>query len=84
LVEGALRRALEAKPSLEVERRLRILLGKIERIQLPETLRAVRAVEALEHIGTPEAKRVLQGLARGVPEAWQTREAHDALERLRR
>jgi hypothetical protein len=40
-------------------------------------------VEALELAGTPEARQVLESLARGVPGARRTREAQAALERLR-
>ena len=60
-----------------------ILLDRLERGPLsPETLRALRAVEVLERLGTPEAKRCLEGLAKGVPAAPQTREARAALGRL--
>ena len=36
----------------------------------------------LERIGSPDARRVLEALAKGVPEARLTREAKAALERL--
>jgi hypothetical protein len=54
--EPALREALTAKPSLEVRRRVEQVLAKLEGTP---TLRVVRAVEALERIGTPEARLVL-------------------------
>lgn len=83
LAEAALRRALTNHPSLELRRRIEDVL---ERIELgpppPETLRELRAIEALEHIGTPEARRCLKALAKGAPKARQTREAKEARERM--
>jgi RNA polymerase sigma factor (sigma-70 family) len=48
----------------------------------PLWLRAKRAIALLEHIGTPEARQVLQRLATGDAQALPTREASTALERL--
>ncbi|MCI0460403.1 MAG: PQQ-binding-like beta-propeller repeat protein [Gemmataceae bacterium] len=85
LAEPALRRTLEANPSLEMRRRIEALLERAEGpISAPEPLRSLRAVEVLERIGTPEARRVLQRLADGEPEALVTREARAALQRLER
>jgi hypothetical protein len=50
----------------------------------PERLREIRAVEALEQIGTPGVRRVLAKLAHGAPAAPLTREAQAAIERLAR
>ena len=81
--ETALRQALQAKPSPEAKRRLNELLDKLDsRTLSPETLRAVRAVEALEHIGTPEARQLLKALADGAPDARLTRDAKASLQRL--
>lgn len=81
--EPALRKALAAKPSLELSRRVRALLDRVERRTLStEQLHALRAVEVLEHIGTDEARAVLRSLAAGAPPATLTREAKAALERL--
>jgi hypothetical protein len=44
--------------------------------------RGLRAVEVLEHIGTPEARRVLATPAEGAVEARLTKDAKAALERL--
>jgi hypothetical protein len=42
----------------------------------------MRAVEVLEHIGTPDAREVLEKLTRGDPSARLTQEAKASLERL--
>jgi hypothetical protein len=69
--------------SLELRRRLEPLLAKLLRpVTDPQQLQALRAIEALEHIGTVEARRVLVNLAKGAPEARVTQEANAALERL--
>jgi hypothetical protein len=49
---------------------------------VPERLQALRAVEVLERIGTPEARKVLETLATGAPAARLTREAKASLGRL--
>jgi hypothetical protein len=66
---------------LDYRRRLEEIL---EALAVPsgEALRALRAVEVLERIGTPEARRVLEGLAGGAAEARLTREAKASLVRL--
>jgi hypothetical protein len=83
--EPALRKALQGRPSLEVRRRVEFLLDHLLKGALtPEQLREVRAVETLEYIATPEAKKVLTHLAEGEPEARLTREAKASLGRLSR
>jgi WD40 repeat protein len=83
LMEARLRQALKERPSLEMRRRLDALLDKLEHASLPpETLRTLRAIEILEHVGTPEARRCLDALAKGAPQARQTHEAKRALDRL--
>jgi WD40 repeat protein len=76
-----LRQVLDSKPAPEVRRRLQPLLDQV-RDWTPEHLRDHRAVQALEHIGTPSAREVLQALAEGAPQARRTEEAKDALRRL--
>src|SRR5262249_38840410 len=53
--ESALRRALKANPSAEIRRHVEELLTKLEEARLE----AIRAVELLEHLATPEARRLL-------------------------
>ena len=74
----ALRAVLAGSPVLEVRRRVERLLERP-----PAATPAVsRAVEVLEHSGTPEARELLQRLARGLPDAGLTKEARDSLARL--
>jgi WD40 repeat protein len=83
--ETALKTFLNGKPSAEARRRAEELLAQLKRAEpRGEDLRALRAVEVLEHIGTPEASRVLDGLAQGAPEARLTRDARASLDRLGR
>lgn len=83
LAESAMREALTGKPSLEMRRRLQELLDPLERGTLSsEQLRALRALEVLEHIGTPEAQKVLKMLADGALAARLTWEAKASWERL--
>jgi RNA polymerase sigma factor (sigma-70 family) len=80
-----LRQALEGRPSAEVRRRLEGLLEQWESgVPAPEWLRLLRAVEALERIDSPEARRLLDSLAGGAEEARLTREAAAAVRRLAR
>ena len=81
--EPALQKALDNNPSAEVRQRISGLLEKRGKSgSHPEDLRGVRALEALELIGTPEAKKLLEGLAEGAPEASLTREAAASCRRL--
>jgi hypothetical protein len=50
----------------------------------PEVLRTVRAIAALERVGTPEARAVLEWMAQGNPDAVETRDAKSVLNRLSR
>jgi WD40 repeat protein len=83
LAESALRKALESSPSVEAKRRIERLLVKLETPLLSGAqLQAVRVTTLLERIGTSEARRLLEDLAKGAPEARLTREAKASLERL--
>jgi WD40 repeat protein len=81
--EPALRKALLGKPSLDKFRRIEQLLRKIDHAE-GEYLQALRAVEVLEMLGTPAARKHLAELAKGAPDADLTRQAKAALERLDR
>jgi RNA polymerase sigma factor (sigma-70 family) len=80
LAEPALRKAQEAKPSLEVKRRIDLLLDNIRDTPLSsDKLRQVRAVTILEQIGPAKAQDFIERLAKGAPAARQTREAQRVL-----
>jgi RNA polymerase sigma factor (sigma-70 family) len=82
-VAPALRKALAGGPPPEAQRRLEALLDRLDGARpSAETVRQVRAVEALESIGNPEARRLLDRLAAGPPEARLTQEARAAAGRL--
>jgi WD40 repeat protein len=84
LVAPALRAALAAGPSAEARRRLTPLIEAADAAWGGGDLRALRAVEILERIGSSEARRALEALAAGAPGAGLTHEAQAALRRLSR
>jgi len=85
LAQPALKAALDAKPALEVAKRIDGLLGKLGgTLSGGDKLRAIRAMEALELIGTAEAVEVLKGVAAGAPEARVTQDAQGSIDRLQR
>jgi len=49
----------------------------------PEKMRAIRACEVLEGLGTPEALSLLEAWARGAPAATLTREATESAARIK-
>src|SRR5262249_8200804 len=81
---GPCRKVLASKPSLELRRRVELLLEKLTRKWFSpsqERLQSLRALELLERIGTPEARQVLESLATGTPEARLTQEAAASINR---
>lgn len=82
--EPELRRLQKAgKMNLEASKRVDELLGALDgKSPSPEALRPLRAIGVLERVRTPEAKQLLEKLAKGEPEARQTREAALTLQRL--
>jgi RNA polymerase sigma factor (sigma-70 family) len=79
--EGSLRKALAGAPTLEVRRRL---AGLLEKQGGPENVRALRAVEVLEHLDTAEARTALEAVAAAAPDARLAGEARAAAARLAR
>src|SRR5262245_42008780 len=85
-VETALREALARRSSLEVRRRIKLLLERLEErdegIPSRDRLQLGRALEVLEGVGNAEARKVLAELAQGDASAWLTKEAKASLLRL--
>ena len=79
--EPHLRRALSGSPTSEARLRLERLLAALEDPQsgFPEARRRRRALRVLSRTRLPEARRVLEALAAGAPEAPFTQEARTAL-----
>jgi uncharacterized protein (TIGR03067 family) len=85
LAAPALRKALAGRPSSEAGVRLVALVDRLGGHDLsPMTIRQIRAVEALESIGNPEARQLLAKLAAGPAEMRWTQEARAAVRRLAR
>jgi WD40 repeat protein len=95
--EAHLKKALESKPTLEMRRRIKLLLEERRTGPTGKELQGFRVIEILEHIAAsnadpaPGAKAarlaviaVLKKLAAGAAELRPTREARAALERLER
>jgi hypothetical protein len=79
------RKLAEKALSLEARKRLEELSQKLNKTFLSgDELRAIRAVEVLEGIGTPEAVAVLKELAGGGEGTALTEQARKALARLAR
>jgi hypothetical protein len=79
-----LQKALEARPTLEMARRIRLVLGnQNDPLPVPQRLRDLRLLELLEQINSPDARVLAQTLADGAPDAWLTREAKSMLQRMK-
>jgi len=84
---SALREVLKGNPALDVRQRVEQILAKVDKqkqVLQPHQLQALRAIEALELIGSEEARQLLQKLAQGTPESLPTIEAKASLARLTR
>jgi hypothetical protein len=78
----ALVNVLKGETSLEVRQAVTGLLDLTGPGQLsPDLVRDVRALEVLESIGTPEARRIIEKIAKGASGTRLTAEAEAALER---
>jgi hypothetical protein len=83
LVEPELRQARERHRAPEFQARVGRLLDRQRPIEWPnEGLRALRAVELLERVGTPAARRLLQQVLADWKETEVGRDAAASLERL--
>jgi hypothetical protein len=74
----------QSSPSAEARKRAESILERlgVKPGLSADQLRGLRAVEVLEYVGTPEAKKALSELAGGTPEYLLTREAKASLRRL--
>jgi hypothetical protein len=83
--EPHLRKALAGKPSPEVKRLARRLLARLGRPGASgELLRSLRALEVLEWVGTPAARKLVEELSGGRVDAPLTRQARATLGRMRK
>lgn len=84
-IEADLRAALKGQASTEVRTRVQSLLEQYaKRPANTDELRQTRTLQALERIGTREARALLGRLAEGAPGAWLTEEARAAVRRMDR
>ncbi len=79
---ATLKLVLKRPLNLEVQRRVKGLLERLDKEDTPEVAFQRRAVEVLEKIAAREARAFLQRLSSGVAEARLTRNAQEALKRL--
>jgi hypothetical protein len=79
--EAALQNALKGSPTAEKRRRVQALLAKIAEPS-GDRLQAMRAVEILERLATPEARELLRTLTTGAADSAQTKDAENSLRRL--
>jgi hypothetical protein len=79
----ALRKALAGSKDVDLQLRLRVLLRRLDSLESdPAILREMRAVQALELMGTPAARKLLTELSRGAADTLLTRESAAAAARL--
>ncbi len=79
----ALQKVLPSRLPLETRRRVEGLLERLTSGTLTaEQLRLIRALEALERMGTPEARQLVRSLAQGAPGELLTLQAQAVLDRL--
>jgi WD40 repeat protein len=81
-IEPALRLDLESATTAEKRQRLNKLLDAFGVDRPPDQLRLLRAVSALAEIGTPQAKKALQDLAKADDLAPLAADAKAALQRI--
>lgn len=84
---GPLRERLAQKPSVELRRRIDLLLDALDQdytTPSPETLRGIRSVWVLERIGNDDARKLLEALAKQAVSLRELKGAQAALQRLQR
>jgi WD40 repeat protein len=82
VLEEELQKAIaKVGSTVELRKRIERLLEKPKKVE-PSFLRALRAIEVLETLGTGEAQELLHRLGKGEPTAKLSREADAALRRL--
>jgi RNA polymerase sigma factor (sigma-70 family) len=79
-----LRRFSPSSPSLQVAELVETLRRPSAVVTFPPVLQRLRAIQVLERIGTPEARKLLETLSGGMATGRDTRAARAALERLQR
>jgi hypothetical protein len=79
--EPILQEALKGAPTAEARKRVERLLDALASPTV-DGLRQTRALEILEQLGTPEARKVLERLAGGADAAALTRQAKQSVARL--
>jgi hypothetical protein len=77
----AMKKALEGGVALEARKRLERLVEQAAAQSAAPLLRALRAIEVLEHLDTAESSVILRVLTDGAPESVVTREAKASLQR---
>ena len=83
--ELALQERLKTKVSLEGKRRIEALLESLQETPpSEEERRALRGIQVLQRIGSPEARKLLEDISQGSPLALQTLKAREALRRVRK
>jgi WD40 repeat protein len=84
LAAKELRKVIKDDMTLEMRRRVELLLGKLESFTPPPPeLRDLRALAVLERIADDQARQLIEQLAEGSPEARLTQQARAALGRLK-
>jgi WD40 repeat protein len=84
LAQPALQKVLEGLPDLQTRRAVEKLLEQLVSGEAPppEIVRTLRSVKVLAQVATPEARQVLETLAKGAAGDKLTREAESALKRM--
>ncbi len=83
VAEPALLKAWGQNPTLEMRRRIELLLPKLVKPPDGDVLRTLRAIYILETIGNDEARAILASLANGAPGSCVTEAAKAAAKRIK-